>query len=206
MNLKEFEEWALSQGSVANPEPNFKYKGQCVSLIQQMLYLVLGIPFLARGNAKDWANNPDVLSHFDKLSANSSLQKGDILVYGSNYGGGYGHMGFIGSNGKFFDQNGVKKLAVGYRDNPPSGNICVLRSKTGIDTGSSSKNEVPYLVRITADALNIRTGAGTNYPIASGEPHCIRDKGIYTIVEQKDNWGKLKSGAGWICLDYTQRI
>ena len=41
MNLREFGTWALSQGSVANPTPNYKYKGQCVSLIQQLLYFVL---------------------------------------------------------------------------------------------------------------------------------------------------------------------
>ena len=58
-----------------------------------------------------------------------------------------------------------------------------------------------YLVRVTVDALNIRAGAGTNYK-AVGQ---IKDKGTYTIVETENNWGKLKSGAGWICLDYTER-
>ncbi len=58
-----------------------------------------------------------------------------------------------------------------------------------------------YLVKVTATALNIRSGAGTNNAIVG----CIRDKGTYTIIETKENWGKLKSGAGWICLDYTQR-
>jgi len=28
----------------------------------------------------------------------------------------------------------------------------------------------------------------------------------YTIVEEKGGWGKLKSGAGWIYLKYTQKI
>ena len=32
------------------------------------------------------------------------------------------------------------------------------------------------------------------------------DKGVYTIVQTSGNWGKLKSGAGWICLDYTTRV
>ena len=64
----------------------------------------------------------------------------------------------------------------------------------------------PYIVKVTADALNVRTGPGTNYPIATHKNHCIRDKGKYTIVEEKGNWGKLKSGAGWICLDYTERV
>lgn len=59
-----------------------------------------------------------------------------------------------------------------------------------------------YRVRITADALNIRAGAGTSYKING----CIRDKGIYTIVETKGNWGKLKSGAGWISLSYCKKI
>ena len=39
----------------------------------------------------------------------------------------------------------------------------------------------------------------------------ITDKGIYTIVEEKTGsgatkWGKLKSGAGWISLDYVRKI
>lgn len=63
-----------------------------------------------------------------------------------------------------------------------------------------------YIVKVTCDALNVRTGPGTNYPIAKHKNHCIRDKGKYTIVETKGNWGKLKSGAGWICLDYTSKV
>lgn len=59
-----------------------------------------------------------------------------------------------------------------------------------------------YLVKVTASALNIRAGAGTSFKIVG----CIRDKGTYTIVQTSGNWGKLKSGAGWICLDYTKRV
>lgn len=65
----------------------------------------------------------------------------------------------------------------------------------------------PYLVRVTADVLNIRKGAGTNY----GTNVAIRDKGVYTIVAEASGqgatkWGKLKSGAGWISLDYTKKV
>ena len=62
----------------------------------------------------------------------------------------------------------------------------------------------PYLVKINTDALNIRKGAGTNF----AKTGCITDKGIYTIVAESKGqgsdkgWGKLKSGAGWISLDY----
>ena len=34
----------------------------------------------------------------------------------------------------------------------------------------------------------------------------ITDHGRYTIVEEKDGWGKLSSGAGWIKLSYTKKI
>ena len=139
MNLAEFGDWGLAQKSVANPEVN-TYKGQCVSLIQQYLYRVFGVEYKPRGNAKDWARNPlpDVL---EKLPASSKLQPGDILVYGSNYGGGYGHIALIDVNGKFYDQNGVKKLAVGYQDKPFSGHVCVLRPKDQSKLGINKNTE-----------------------------------------------------------------
>lgn len=59
-----------------------------------------------------------------------------------------------------------------------------------------------FLVRVTASALNIRSGPGTGYKVNG----VIRDKGVYTIVETQGSWGRLKSGAGWICLDYTKRV
>lgn len=64
-----------------------------------------------------------------------------------------------------------------------------------------------YRVKVTVSALNIRKGAGTNYHTTG----CIRDKGVYTIVAEAagtgaTKWGKLKSGAGWIALDYTKRV
>ena len=68
--------------------------------------------------------------------------------------------------------------------------------------------KVPYKVQIDIDDLRIRTGAGTNYA-ATGE-HTGR--GVFTIVEEKAGkgstagWGKLKSGAGWVSLDYCTKL
>lgn len=65
-----------------------------------------------------------------------------------------------------------------------------------------------YLAKVTANALNIRKGAGTNYAVTG----CIKDKGTYTIVAEQTGqgstkgWGKLKSGAGWISLDYVKKV
>ena len=29
---------------------------------------------------------------------------------------------------------------------------------------------------------------------------------MFTIIDEKNGWGKLKSGAGWISLSYTKKI
>lgn len=72
---------------------------------------------------------------------------------------------------------------------------------------SSASTATSYLVKVTTDVLNIRKGPGTNY----GTNGDIRNKGVYTIVAESDGpgaskWGKLKSGAGWISLDYTKKV
>lgn len=77
--------------------------------------------------------------------------------------------------------------------------LCILRG--------SKPAFSPYRVKVTASVLNIRKGAGTNYALAG----TIRDGGVYTIVQESTGqgatkWGKLKSGAGWISLDYTTKV
>ena len=59
----------------------------------------------------------------------------------------------------------------------------------------------PYIVIVDTDVLNVRTGAGVSYPIAT----TVKKGQAFTIVEVKDGWGKLKSGAGWISLEYTKK-
>lgn len=66
----------------------------------------------------------------------------------------------------------------------------------------SKNNKLPYKVKVKTDVLNIRTGAGTQHKVVGQ----IKENEVYTIVENKGNWGKLKSGAGWICLDYTVKM
>ena len=60
----------------------------------------------------------------------------------------------------------------------------------------------PYVVRLTAIALNVRTGPGTQYPVAM----VIRGGGAFTIVAEENGFGKLKSNIGWIMLQHTERI
>jgi hypothetical protein len=63
----------------------------------------------------------------------------------------------------------------------------------------------PYKVEVTVSNLRIRKSAGTDTAIVGMCP-----KGIYTITEEKSGqgaskWGKLKSGVGWISLDYAKK-
>ena len=74
--------------------------------------------------------------------------------------------------------------------------------------GNNSNNNntsASFKVQVNVNDLRIRSGAGTGY---SNKGYI--QKGVYTITETKQNngytWGKLKSGAGWIALDYTKRL
>ena len=76
-----------------------------------------------------------------------------------------------------------------------------------VSVGSEAAAATSYRVKITADVLNIRKGPGTNY----GTNGSIKGGGIYTIVAESTGtgatkWGKLKSGAGWISLDYASKV
>ena len=61
-----------------------------------------------------------------------------------------------------------------------------------------------FLVKVNCDNLNIRSGPGTSCNIVGQ----IKDRGVYTITHEDstENWGKLKSGVGWIHLGYTKRV
>lgn len=65
----------------------------------------------------------------------------------------------------------------------------------------------PYLVKVTTTVLNIRKSP----TVDSAKVGDIRDSGVYTIIEESDGngaskWGRLKSGVGWISLDYTRKL
>ena len=63
-----------------------------------------------------------------------------------------------------------------------------------------------FKVKITASELNYRQGPGMNYKVNG----TVKKGEVFTIIETFMNgtteWGKLKSGVGWISLQYTQRI
>lgn len=83
--------------------------------------------------------------------------------------------------------------------------LTAQNTKPATKPSTSNTSKVSFKVRVSVPDLYIRAGAGTN----TAKKGFIK-KGIYTIVETKKNqgyeWGKLKSGAGWIALDYTTKL
>lgn len=63
----------------------------------------------------------------------------------------------------------------------------------------------PYNVKITIPDLRIRKTAGGTIVTNNGK-EVYTGIGMFCIVEEKNGWGKLKSGAGWISLEYTKKI
>lgn len=83
-----------------------------------------------------------------------------------------------------------------------------MNAKLGTGTTSAQPSvpvsSVPYKVRITTTDLRIRKGPGTNNTTVS-----VIKPGIYTIVSEATGatlWGKLKSGQGWVSLDFCKKI
>ena len=77
---------------------------------------------------------------------------------------------------------------------------------------SAAKADVPFLVKVSINDLNIRTGPGTNYSRVGK----YTGVGVFTIMEVQPGegsdagWGLLKAYSskrnGWISLDYAARI
>lgn len=82
-----------------------------------------------------------------------------------------------------------------------------MNATTSKPTTGTSTAFKAYKVKVTADVLNVRKGAGTNTAIVT----TVKKGEVYTIVGEKKSsdgmkWGKLKSGAGYISLKYTKKV
>lgn len=110
----------------------------------------------------------------------------------------------------------VFKAKLYLREIRNSGNYAVSTQKTGALTGvvepkfvvpydfkiEDIKKEptfVSYLVKIDSNKLNVRLEPNSTSKVVTQ----VTKGNIYTIIDEKDGWGKLKSGLGWISLSYT---
>ena len=67
---------------------------------------------------------------------------------------------------------------------------------------TNTSNNVNYIVEITADVLHVRKEPTTNSSIVTS----VKKPYKYTIIEEQNGWGRLKSKVGWIKLSYTKRV
>ena len=136
------------------------------------------------------------------------LKEGDVikLVSGATYIGGKAIPNWVFKSTLYFR---------GYRGE----DVVFSTLKTGAVTGVVKKSHIqgfegnntispstpstkfPYLVVIDTDVLNVRASASTNAKINTQ----VKKGQVYTIVAEDGEWGKLKSGAGWIHLGYTKK-
>ena len=92
----------------------------------------------------------------------------------------------------------------GYKVFDASGNVVYPAASTPAPTPSK---DTSYKVQVSIANLKIRKGPGTNYD-RTGQ---FTGKGIFTIVQETKGegatlWGKLKSGSGWISLDFAKKL
>jgi len=89
-------------------------------------------------------------------------------------------------------------------------NITISTQKTGAVTGTVLSSYIEgnvsssssYQVKITAQTLNVRSTYSTSGKIVGK----VTKNQIVTIVEVKNNWGKLGDNSGWIYLQYTKKV
>lgn len=112
-----------------------------------------------------------------------------------------------GYSGVNFERPGFKEMM----DEIRAGQVDCVIVKDLSRFGSEPKAaepavKVPFLVKVSISDLNIRKGSGTDYNRVQFCP-----VGVYTIVEVKSGkgasaWGRLKSGIGWISLEFVKRV
>lgn len=166
--------------------------------------------------------NEEKKENKEETTINMSIEKGDLVSIFSNatYYNGKSIPSWVKAQNWYVSNTPPGDRVVIDKNEKGTNSICspihkkyltvVKKAKTSATVNAGSKpivNNCPYRVKITAECLYIRKGAGTN----TAKVGTITDKGVYTIVEEKISsdaikWGKLKSGAGWISLDNVRKI
>lgn len=61
---------------------------------------------------------------------------------------------------------------------------------------SDNEDDGTFLVKVLVNELNVRSGPSTDYRVVG----IVHKDEVYTITATSGNWGRLKSGAGWISI------
>ena len=112
----------------------------------------------------------------------------------------------LGAYSVFDNAKAMADKHPGYKVYDWNGKQIYLAVMSGV-AGGMSNADCPFTVKVSVPDLNIRKGAGTD----TAKTGKFTGVGVFTIVEVKNGkgaakgWGKLKSGAGWISLDFGKR-
>ena len=126
-------------------------------------------------------------------------------------GTGYGIARSAYAKGTRFDLYEVK----GGWGRTPSGWICLQYTTYGGGKAAATTASSGGTYRVTASALNVRTGAGQGYGkvsyrnlTANAKQHaytngCLKRGTRVTVMEIRGNWARIPSG--WVSMDYLAR-
>lgn len=130
---------------------------------------------------------PTILCHQDSYRLGMGSNHADVYHWFNKYG-------------KTMDdvRKDVAKLMKGGKVDDVVTEPTKPTTPTTTSKGNIGNNGLGVYKVIANDGLNIRSGPGTNHRVVG----CITDNGSYTIVDTDGSWGKLKSGAGWVSLNY----
>ena len=178
-----------------------------------------GTNFMGFGNSKSAIENnfiPLVRNYINSGSTATQTQTQNTTSTATNYvvkvtadtlnvrkgpGVSYGVSGELGKGEAYTivqTQNGWGKLksGVGWI------NLSYTQKVSNTTTASSTVTSYSYLVKVTANNLNVRKGPSASYVVTG----TVKKGEVYTITETQNGWGKLKSGLGWVSLGYTEKV
>lgn len=159
------------------------------------------------------------------LNTGAGLQRGDVLLNTQHHTAmsiGSGQIVHASINekgtatgGRTGDQTG-REICVRSYYKYPKGWSKVLRyvgigtkseqKAAGSQEGGTSVKQYAGVVNVSS-YLNVRTGAGTQYPVAKigGVDFRLPDGMVVSIEAEKAGWGKLTGVAGWVSLAYIRK-
>jgi len=133
------------------------------------------------GSDSSDSNNTKTLYRVRKTWKDSASQKGAFSILANAKNCADANAGY-----SVFDENGKKVY-------------------TGKNTETADEDFTPYRVRVSIDNLNIRRGPGVGFARRG-----YTGKGIFTVVDEAEGWGLLKSYEtnhdGWISLAYCTKL
>ena len=168
-------------------------------------------------------SNEEIKEHAEEtVEKDDAVEKGDLVCIASNatYYSGKAIPSWVKSQNWYVKSDQKSDRVVIDKNEQGTHSICspihkkyltvVKKSKdkmTAKENAEEVESQCPYLVKVATDCLNIRKGAGVD----TAKVGKITDYGVYTVVEERQGsgaslWGRLKSGVGWISLDYVKKL